>query len=152
MRKVLKFLHTLASCGLIGALCGNIVVLIFTPQATAQSYADMRQTIHALSAYMLLPSLWIALLTGLLAMMVHKPFLDLRWVWIKAFLGLTLFEGTLAIVQSKAKAALEEAERIAAGAGDPASLASIIANEWMSLYAILALSTAQIALGIWRPR
>ncbi len=152
MRKVLKFFHTLASCGLVGALVGYILVLIFTPQATAQSYADMRLTISALSAYMLLPSLGIALVTGLMAMMVHRPFQELRWVWAKAILGLSMFEATLAIVQSKANAAVEEAARIAAGSGDPASLASVIANEWMTLYAILGLSFAQIVLGIWRPR
>jgi hypothetical protein len=34
MRKATKILHTLASCGLIGALLGCMVVLIAAPQDT----------------------------------------------------------------------------------------------------------------------
>ncbi len=152
MRKFVKFLHTIASCGLVGALFGYIVVLMFAPQGTPQSYAEMRQTISAISSYILLPSLGVGLVSGLIAMMVHRPFQELRWVWAKAILGLSMFEATLAIIQAKANSAAEEATKIAAGTGDPQALATIIANEWMTLYVILALSAAQIGLGIWRPR
>ncbi len=152
MRKFVKFLHTFASCGLVGALFGYIVVLMFSPQGTPQSYAEMRQTISAISSYILLPSLGVGLVSGLIAMMVHRPFQELRWVWAKAILGLSMFEATLAIIQAKANSAAEEATKIAAGTGDAQALATIIANEWMTLYIILALSAAQIGLGIWRPR
>ncbi|MCZ8271680.1 MAG: DUF2269 family protein [Beijerinckiaceae bacterium] len=152
MRKLVKFLHTVAACGLVGALTAYIVVLAFAPQATPQSYAEMRQTLSALSNYMLFPSLGVGLVSGILAMMVHRPFQDPRWVWAKALLGFSMFEGTLAIVQARANSAAEEAQRIASGSGDAQALAGIIANEWMALGAILALSAAQIALGIWRPR
>lgn len=152
MRRTLKFFHTLASCGLIGGLTAYGLVLLYAQQGSAQSYAAMRQTISLLSSYMLLPSLGIALISGLLAMMVHRPFQEMRWVWAKAILGMSLFEATLAIVQAKASSAVEEASRIAAGTGDPAALASLIAHEWMTLGAILALSLVQIILGIWRPR
>lgn len=152
MRRTLKFLHTLAACGLVGALAGYMIVLVFSPQVTAQAYADMRQTISALSNYLLLPSLILALVSGLLSMAVHRPFQETRWAWAKALLGLSLFEATLAVVNAKAASAADEAAKIAAGQGDAAALATIIASEWMTLYAILALSAAQIALGIWRPR
>ncbi len=152
MRKFVKFLHTIASCGLVGALFGYIVVLMFAPQGTPQSYAEMRQTISAISSYILLPSLGVGLVSGLIAMMVHRPFQEMRWVWAKAILGLSMFEATLAIIQAKANSAAEEATKIASGAGDAQALATIIANEWMTLYVILALAAAQIGLGIWRPR
>jgi hypothetical protein len=151
MRKFVKFLHTFASCGLIGALLGYLVVLIVAPQATAQAYADKRLIIQGISQYILLPSLGISLVSGLISMMVHRPFQELRWVWAKAILGMSMFEATLAVIQAKASSAAEEATKLASGTGDPAALASMIANEWLTLYAILALSAAQVALGIWRP-
>ncbi len=67
-------------------------------------------------------------------------------------LGLSLFEATLAVIHAKAASASEEAAKIVTGQGDPAMLASIVANEWMTLGALLALCGAQVALGVWRPR
>jgi len=152
MRRTLKFLHTVAACGLVGAFLAYLIVLAFAPQGTPLAYAQMRQTVGAISNWLLLPSMAVALISGLLAMMVHKPFAELRWVWAKAVLGLSLFEATLAIIGSKATSAAEEAERIVRGESDAAALASIVANEWPTLYVLLALSAAQIALGVWRPR
>ncbi len=152
MRKSLKFLHSLASCGLIGALAGYAIVLLYAPQATASTYADIRQTIAALCNYLLLPSLAVALVTGLLSMAAHQPFQDQRWVWVKALLGLSMFEATLGIIQSKATAAAVVSAKIAAGEAEPGALAAAIAGEWMSLATIAALSVANIVLGVWRPR
>jgi hypothetical protein len=152
MRKAIKFLHTLASCGLIGALLGYSIILICAPQDTPRAYAEARQTITAFCNYLLLPSLAVALITGLLSMVAHRPFLGTRWAWFKAFLGLSMFEATFAIVQSKATTASVESAKFVTGAGDPGGLADALANEWGSLGAIMALSIAQIVLGVWRPR
>ena len=151
MRKTLKLFHTLASCGLIGALVGYMIVLVNAPQETASKYADMRHTISALCNFVLLPSLGIALVTGLLSMAVHRPFQDMRWAWIKALLGLSMFEATLAIIQSKANYAASVSAKIAAGEASADALASGLSTEWSSLFAIMALSIANIVLGIWRP-
>lgn len=152
MRRTVKFLHTVASGGMIGAFFGYLAILAFAPQGNPQAIAGMRETISALCNYVLLPSLALALISGLLSMAVHKPFLEHRWVWAKAVLGLSLFEATLAVIHAKAASASEEAAKIAAGNGDPGLLASVVANEWMTLYALLALCGAQVALGVWRPR
>ena len=152
MRKALKFLHTLAACGLAGALAGYMIVLVFAPQASAGQYADMRQTIQALADYVLLPSLVIALVSGLLAIAAHRPFQEMRWVWVKALLGLGMFEATLAIIQSKANTAAGMARKIADGEGSADALAAAIASEWTALYAIMTISVANIVLGVWRPR
>lgn len=152
MRKALKFFHTLASCGLIGALAGYIIVLLYAPADTPQTYADMRQTISALCNYLLLPSLGIALVTGLLSMAAHPPFQEKRWAWVKALLGLGMFESTLAIIQSKATTAAVVSRKIAEGTEPAGALASALSTEWSSLYAILALSVANIVLGVWRPK
>lgn len=152
MRRTLKFLHSVASCGLIGALACYALILVYAPQETPRAYAEMRQTISLICNYLLLPSLGVALVTGLLAMVAHRAFLDTRWAWLKALLGLSMFEATFAIVQSKATTAAAEAAKIAAGAGDAGELAAAVANEWGSLAAIFVLSLAQVALGVWRPR
>jgi Predicted integral membrane protein (DUF2269) len=151
MRRTLKFFHTLASCGLIGALLGYMIVLTKAPQATPGSYAEMRQIIGLLCDYLLLPSLGIALVTGLLSMAVHRPFQEMRWVWFKALLGLSMFESTLAIIQSKANYAAKISAKIAAGEADTGALTAALHTEWLSLGAIMTLSIANIVLGVWRP-
>ena len=151
MRKALKFLHTLASCGIIGALLAYMIILLNAPQATAIAYAEMRATIQALCSYLLLPSLAVVLVSGLLAMAAHRPFQELRWVWIKALLGISMFEATLAIVQSKANYAAKISAEIAEGEPRAQDLARALEYEWYSLAAILALSVANVVLGVWRP-
>ncbi len=137
---------------MVGALIGYGMALLYAPQDTPLAYAQMRQTISLLCDYLLLPSLAVALVSGLFAMVVHRPFQDTRWAWLKALLGLSLFEATLGVIQSKATTAAAEAAKIAARPAEPNELAMILASEWWALAAILALSLAQIALGVWRPR
>ncbi|MDP3493283.1 MAG: hypothetical protein Q8R82_09210 [Hyphomonadaceae bacterium] len=152
MRKATKILHTLASCGLIGALLGYIVILLAAPQETPAAYANARAAIAALCNYLLLPSLGIALMSGLFSMVVHPPFREQRWAWLKALLGLTMFEATLGIINAKAGAAAALSARIAAGEPQQKALADAIANEWGSLTAIMVISVANVVVGIWRPR
>jgi hypothetical protein len=162
MRKALKILHSLASCGLIGALVAYGLVLSRAPQAAAlpegaRQFADMRGIISALCDYVLVPSLALALVTGLVAMIVHRPFQEMRWVWLKAVMGFALFESTLAITQAKAGYAATFAERIAQAAAGAdiaearAGLAEAMSSEWTALGAITALCVAQVIVGVWRP-
>ncbi len=154
MRKILKIFHSLASCGLIGGLIAYGLLLLRAPQDSARQFADMRLNIAALCDYVLVPSLGIAVVTGLVAMIVHRPFQDLRWVWLKAVLGLALFESVLAVTQSKAGYAAIFAERIAQGADVVEArerLAEALASEWTTLGAITALCVAQVVVGVWRP-
>lgn len=155
MRQSVKFLHILSSCGLIGALLGHMLILWHAPQATVAEYATSRETISQIARFILVPSLGISLVTGFLAMLVHRQYQQKRWAWAKALLGLSMFEATLAVTQSKAVAAAEFAARIARDENvieTQRLLAEAIHNEWNVLYAILALSLAQTALGIWRPK
>jgi uncharacterized membrane protein len=151
MRKIVKLLHVVASCGLVGALMGYAIVLYHLP-GEASRYADARQVIGNLSNYLLLPSLALSLISGLFSMVAHRPFLDKRWVWVKALLGLSMFEATLGVVQSKANYASEIATQIAAGVGSAESLKNAVAHEWTALLVISLLSLANFVLGIWRPK
>lgn len=137
---------------MVGALLAYATVLITAPQDTAQAYADMRHTVSALCSYLLLPSMALALISGLLSMAVHQPFMEQRWVWLKAILGLSVFEATLGVVGSKAGTAAAVSAKIAAGAPAADELARAIAHEWMALGVILTLMLVNIILGIWRPR
>lgn len=152
MRRLLKFLHTCAACGMIGAVAAYALVLTYAPQDSPQAYADMRATIAALCNTLLLPSMALALISGLLSMVAHKPFLEQRWVWLKALSGISVFEATLGVVGSKAGTAAALSAKIAAGEPEAEALARAIAHEWMALGVILALMLLNVALGIWRPR
>ncbi len=152
MRKTLKICHTVAAGGLIGGLACYMMLLVVAPQETPEAYADLRHSIQALSNYVLLPSLAIALISGLLSMMVHKPFQDRGWVWIKALSGILMFKGVLTIVSAKAAYAATMARKIANGEAPPDALQSLYAMEWGTLWVVMAISIANVVLGVWRPR
>ncbi len=150
-RKTLKILHSLAACGMIGALAGYGILLTYGPQDTPQQYADLRASISTICDYLLVPSLAVALVSGLIAMAVHAPFLDQRWAWAKALLGISMFEGTLGFVGHKASAAAEFSVKVADGLATQAQLHEAIASEWQALAVVLALTVANVVLGVWRP-
>ena len=147
----MKFFHTLAACGLIGALLGYMVLLAVGPQDTPPAYANLRQSIKALCSYILLPSLAVALFTGLLSMAFHQPFQQRRWVWVKALLGLSMFEATLGVIGAKADHAAKVSIKIVEGEVPADALAKALTYEWYSLAMIMALSLASMILGVWRP-
>ncbi|MEO1567999.1 MAG: DUF2269 family protein, partial [Pseudomonadota bacterium] len=101
-RKTVKILHTVAAAGLIGGLGSYMILLAVGTPSDLGGYASLRQSISAISDYVLLPSLFVGLVSGLLSMVVHPPFLDRGWVWIKALLGILMFKGVLTIVNAKA--------------------------------------------------
>lgn len=152
MRKTVKILHTVSGSGLIGGLGAYMLLLVFAPQGTPEEYADLRTIIVVLSTYLLLPSLALALITGLLSMVVHYPFREQGWAWVKAVTGILLFEGVLAIIGAKATYAAEVSRKIAEGTAAPNALHSLIQLEWGTLWVVMAITLVNVALGVWRPR
>lgn len=152
MRKLLKLLHTLGACGLIGGLAGFMVLLAVAPQDTPQAVADARRALAALSSFVLIPSLAVTLISGVFSLSIHRPFHDMGWVWAKALLGLAMFEGTLVIIGGRSRKAAEIAQDVADGAAPAAALETALRNEWAGVIAILALAVANVVLGVWRPR
>jgi hypothetical protein len=49
------------------------------------------------------PSLALVLISGLVSMIVHTPFQNAGWVWLKALLGFPLFVGTLITIDGLAQ-------------------------------------------------
>lgn len=151
LRKSLKILHTISSAGLTGGLLCYMILLVLAPQDTPAAYADLRESIAAISTWLLLPSLAIALITGLLSMAFHHPFQEKRWVWLKAAMGILMFKGVLTIIGAKADHGAAIARRIANGEDQTALLQEALHFEWAMLWIILALTIANIVLGVWRP-
>lgn len=133
MRKGSKVLHTLSACGLIGGLACYMVVLLTAPHDSPAAYADLRQSIKAISDYVLLPSLAVALLSGIVSMMVHRPFRDQGWAWLKAAMGLLMFKGVLTVVGAKADHAAVVSRRIADGEATADVLSEALTLEWYAL-------------------
>ncbi len=151
-RRALKVLHLLASAGLTGALVVYMILLAGAPSDSLEGYALVRRNIEAVSGWLLVPSLMLALVSGLFAMAAHSPFQSGAWVWIKAALGLPMFEGTLLTIDATAQRAAALSARAVAGEVDAALVADAVAREWNALWMILALAVAQTVLGVWRPR
>lgn len=152
MGRLLKALHQIGGIGLAGSLAACIVLVLTAPTDSLAGYAAVRQGIAAISQWLLVPSLAIVLVSGLLAIAANRAYHDAGWAWIKALLGIVMFEGTLVTVSASARRAAELSALAAAGEGDPAQLAEVLRTEWGSLWLILALSVANVALAVWRPR
>ncbi len=152
MRKVLKVLHSLAACGLIGGLGCYMILLAMAPQDTPAAYADLRQSIAAIGTYVLLPSVAIALVSGFVAMATHHPFLNKGWALIKAAMGIFMLKGVLTVIGAKADYAAVVSRKIASGESAPEVLEAALAQEWLALGVVMALSVANVVLGVWRPR
>lgn len=152
MKKALKFLHLVASAGLLGGLATYLVLAILAPGDSPAEFAAIRQGIHFVAEWLILPSLLLALVSGLLSIAVHRPFMNLGWPWLKALMGLAMFEGTLLAVQSNARRGAELASKTLSGEGDAAALAELLRHERAGVWMIVALSVANILVGVWRPR
>jgi uncharacterized membrane protein len=148
----MKFLHQLGAVGSLGGFAACVVLVALAPRESLVEYAAWRAAIVAVGQWLLVPSLALVLVSGLLAIAIHRPYHDAGWAWVKALLGLVMFEGTLVTISGSARRAAELSALAAAGEGDPAKLAEVLRTEWGSLWLILALSIANIVLAVWRPK
>jgi hypothetical protein len=85
-------------------------------------------------------------------MALNRVFLNAGWAWLKLATGVLMFEGGLVYVQGPMKQEAERSARALAGLVDPAALAVSLTGERGTLWVLLAVATANVALGIWRPR
>lgn len=143
----------MGSAGLLGAMASLVVMLSLSPAPSALTgYAAMRGAMGAVATWILLPALAVTLMSGLLAMALNRAFLNAGWAWVKLATGVLMFEGGLVYVQGPMKQEAEQSARALAGLVDPAVLAVSLTGERGTLWVLLAVATANVALGIWRPR
>jgi hypothetical protein len=153
VRRTLKFLHTMGAIGLTGAMACLLVLLGFLPAPTSLSeYAQMRGAMGGIATWIFLPSLALILISGLLAMGLNRAFHNAGWAWVKLLSGLLVFEWGFAAIQGPMQQEAELSASALAHEADPAALGVSLGAEWNSLWVLLAIATANVILGIWRPR
>lgn len=153
MRRLLKFLHTMGAAGVLGAMAALVAILSVAPAPAAlPGYAAARGAMGAVATWVFLPSLALCLMSGLLAMALNRAFVGAGWAWIKLATGVLMFEGGLVYVQGPMRREAEQSARALAGLVDPAVLAVSLPGERGTLWVLLAVSAANVVLGIWRPR
>ncbi len=142
-----KALHDIASIGFGGALAACLVINLVANRSSPVEFAAARNAFAAIAQYLLVPSMAVVVVSGLVALAATRAYLDAGWAWLKALLGLSVFEATLVIVGSSSK----QAELVAA-ATDPTLLDALLRSERNTLWLLIVLSTANVVLAVWRPR
>jgi len=146
-RRSLKALHEIAAIGVGGGLAACLAINVTASHVTGADYAGAREAIAAVARYVLIPSLALVLVTGLLAIAATRGFHEAGWAWVKALLGLSIFEATLVTV-----GASRDQATLASAATDPTLLASLLHSERNTLLLLLGLSVANVVLAVWRPK
>ena len=152
MRQLLKFLHTLGAIGMMGAMASLGVLLIFAPAPTALAeYAAVRSAMAAVATWIFMPSLGVTLIAGLLAIAASPAFHNAGWAWAKAASGILIFEGGFVSVLGPMQREAADSVKALAGKFDPALLGVSLSAEKMTIWILLAVSVANVVLGVWRP-
>jgi hypothetical protein len=152
LRRTLKVLHELGAIGVMGAIA-TCLVLVATAPTDPAAYAALRQSMLKLHSWLLVPSLLAVLVSGLIAIAATAAYKDAGWAWLKALLGLAMFEGSLLTIVAAGKRAATHSAAVAAGNPDAAApLAEALRTEWGGLWVMFAISLANVVLGVWRPR
>ncbi|MBI1187782.1 MAG: DUF2269 family protein [Alphaproteobacteria bacterium] len=149
MRRFLKFLHTVGAAGLMGGAAA--IVAMLAPASVGADPAPILDAIAKIAAWVIGPSMVVTIVSGLLAMAANAAFQDVAWVWVKAATGVLILQAGLHVLGP----IQEAAKRLAnAPADGPAALdpTHLLEAEINTLWVLLAVSAANIALGVWRPR
>ena len=88
----------------------------------------------------------------MLAIAANKAYTDAGWVWLKAVLGIGMFEGTLMTVAGSARRAAELSALAASGHADNVEMAQVLHAEWGGLWMLMSLSLANVVIAVWRPQ
>jgi hypothetical protein len=153
VRHLLKFLHTMGAIGLMGAMASLLVLVSMTPPPTSlATYASIRGIMGVIATWILFPSLGVMLIAGLLAMAFSRVYQNAGWAWMKAATGILMFEGCLVGVVGPIQQEAEQSAKALIGEIDPTTLAQSLGGERNVLWMLLAVSTANVIVGIWRPR
>ena len=135
--------------GAMGAL--TVVIMVAPPVISPSGYIVLMNAMAKIAAWIIMPSLLLTVVAGLLAIAVTPGFQDAGWVWMKAATGILILEGGLHVLGPIQDEAKRGAGALAAGI-DPTSMARLFTAERNTLWVLLAVSAANIALGVWRPR
>jgi hypothetical protein len=137
----------------MGAMASLLVLLSVAPPPTSlAAYSSIRGAMGAIATWIFFPSLGLTLIAGLLAIAYSWVYQNAGWVWLKAASGILIFESGFVGVLGPMQEEAERSARALAGEIDPSTLAQSLVAERNTLWILLAVSAANIVLGIWRPR
>ena len=121
MKRLLKILHEIGAMGVVGSFAACLVLVLKGPTEPLVAYVAVRQAFALITQWLLLPSLVIVVTSGLLAIAANRAFHNAAWAWVKALLGLSMFEGTLLTINASARRAGELTALAVSGQGDAVS-------------------------------
>ncbi len=137
----------------MGAIASLIVLMSFAPQPTSLAgLALMRGAMAEIATWLFFPSLGLTLIAGLLGIAVNHAFHNAGWAWVKLASGVLIFEGGLVSVLGPLQEEARQSASALAGQSDPAAIAGSYGAEQNALWMLLAVTTVNVVLGIWRPR
>jgi hypothetical protein len=148
----MKVLHELGAAGLVGSYATCLTLVLLTPSLPLPAYLSSRQAIVEVTRWLMMPSLAVTLISGLLAMAVTPAYNDMVWVWIKAALGLSVFEGTFISIGNAAKRVSELAVLAGSEASSALQLDRAVSAERNTLWLLMVVSVVNVILAVWRPR
>lgn len=136
-----------------GALAAVLAVLVLAP-GTVHGAGDAALVVALarIAAWVIGPSIVLTVITGLLAVVVTPAFQEAGWVWAKAATGILILEGGLHALGPIQAAAKRSAAAMAEGATANVDPSPLVSAETNTLWVLLAVGVANIALGVWRPR
>ena len=147
LRHGAKALHEIAAICFGGGLAACLVINLQANRASSAEFAAARHMFAAISQYILFPSMAIVVMSGMIALIATNAYINASWAWLKALLGLSVFEATLTIVGSGRR----QAELLASTA-DPTMLDALLRSERNTIALLIVLSIANVVLAVWRPR
>lgn len=157
MRKPLKFIHTVATAVLVGALALQLAIAYRYGSGLASgdpAIVETRQLLADVARWITTPSMAVVVVSGLLLMGLNRTFNSAGWVWAKALIGLLLVKGVITLVDPAAREIAALAARgVAAGDAEGlGELARLVRMERGGAWLALLLCLGAIAFGVWRPR
>ena len=154
MRKILKFGHSMTAITFLGSV---IVLWVFhhylpPPTDALEIYVAERQIMERIASLVMMPSLLLSLLFGLASFAVVPAFHSAPWAWGKLITTVLMLEGSLLGIQTPIKREAELASMTLTDLTLIDGLALKLGAEQWSLVIMGLVATANVALGVWRPK
>jgi hypothetical protein len=143
----------MGAIGLMGSMASLLALLALAPPPLElEQYALVRAVMAAIAGWVFFPSLGVMLVAGLLSLAWVRAYHNAGWAWAKAVSGIVVFQSGLIGVMGPIQQEADRSAQALAGKFDPSALAASLTSERNTLWLLLAVSVANVVLGVWRPR